>query len=148
LETFVIDSLERSLQLDPMEELEARIEIAEHMLRRAREELEEGDAVQASEKLYRAVEECIKILACLEGLEECRRAREEGQWWPKLLSKAARKLTAKLGTSLPREAWEEAYDLHVHGFHEHALSVNEVKQSLPVIEKLLEYVKGRLGRLG
>ena len=27
--------------------------------------------MQASEKLYRAVEECIKVLACLEVLEEC-----------------------------------------------------------------------------
>ena len=56
-----------------MEELETRMEIAEYMLRRAREELEQGDPVQASEKLYKAVEECIKVLACLEDLEECRR---------------------------------------------------------------------------
>jgi len=44
------------------------------MLRRAWEELERGDPVQASEKLYKAAEECIKILACLENLDEYRRA--------------------------------------------------------------------------
>ena len=70
--------------------------IAEYMLERAREELKRGNPIQASEKLYKAVEECIKTLACLEGLEECERARREGQWWTKLLSRAASKLARKL----------------------------------------------------
>ena len=77
LESFVLEAVERMLELDPREEVEARLEIAKYMLRRGREELEKGDPVQASEKLYKAAEECIKILACVEGLEECRRAREE-----------------------------------------------------------------------
>ena len=55
-EAFVIEAVERVL------ELEARPAIAEHMLRRARE-----------------------------GLEECRRAGEEGGWWSKLLGRAARR---------------------------------------------------------
>ena len=144
VEAFVLEAIERSLELDPREELEARLAIAEYMLERAREELERGDPVQASEKLYKAVEECIKTLACLEGLEECGEARREGQWWTKLLSRAARKLARKLNEPIILEAWKSAYDLHIHGFHEHALGIEEVKEDLPVVEKLVRYTKRRL----
>ena len=143
VETLVIAAIEDRLELDPSEELETRLEIAKHMLRRGLEELERGDAVQASEKLYKAVEECIKILACLEELEECRVGKEVG-WWTKLLSRAARKLSSKLGLEMIRIAWEEGYDLHVHGFREHGLGIDEVKQSVPIIEKLVEYTEKRL----
>ncbi len=77
VEAIIIEAVQRSLNLDPEEELETRLEIAKHMVQRAKEELERGDAVQASEKLYKAVEECIKVLACLHDIEECKRAREE-----------------------------------------------------------------------
>lgn len=145
-ESFIVEAVERMLRLDPREELETRVSIAEHMLRRGREELEKGDAVQASEKLYKAVEECIKALACLEGLEECRRAQEEGGWWSKLLGRAAHKLSRRLGEPVILEAWEAGFDLHVHGFHEHAYSVEDVRESLPPIEKLVEYTKRYVDR--
>jgi len=142
LESFVLEAVERMLELDPRE---ARLEIAKYMLRRGREELEKGDPVQASEKLYKAAEECIKILACVEGLEECRRAREERGWWSKLLSKAARRLALRLGENLVLVvAWLNAYDLHVHGFHEHCLGVDEVRGSLPAIEELVSYTEERI----
>ncbi len=143
-ESFVLEAIERMLELDPREEASMRLEIAKHMLRRAKEELERGDAVQASEKLYKAVEECIKILACLDGLEECRRAREEGGWWTRLLSRAARRLALRLGEKLILEAWSQGYDLHVHGFHEHSLDVREVEESLPVVEKLVDYTERKM----
>lgn len=148
LESFVIEAVEAALQLDPDEELRARLSVAEHMLARAREELRRGDPVQASEKLYKAVEECIKVLACLEGLEECAVARREGRWWTRLLSRAARRLARALGEPLILEAWGQAYDLHVHGFHEHALDVEDVEQGLPAAERLVSYVRGRLGASG
>ncbi len=149
IESFVLEAVERALGLDPREELEARLAIAEHMLRRAREELGRGDAVQASEKLYKAVEECIKILACLEGLEECRKAREEGQWWSRLLARAASRLSRRLGEPVILEAWEAGFDLHVHGFHEHAFDAEDVMLRLPPVENLVEYTKRRLReRLG
>ena len=47
-------------KLDPHETAEARIELAERYLAEAREYISKGDAVQASEKLYRVTEECIK----------------------------------------------------------------------------------------
>jgi len=144
LESFVLEAIERMLNLDPSEEIEARLEIAKHMLKRAREEIEKGDAIQASEKLYKAVEECIKILTCIEGLEECRRAREEGGWWTKLLSRAARKLALRLGEKIVLEAWSQGYDLHVHGFHEHSLGVDEVKESLPTVEQLIKFTEEKV----
>lgn len=143
-ESFIIEAIEKTLVLDPNEELGTRMAIAEHMLERAREELRKGDAVQASEKLYKAVEECIKILACLEELEECHRAHEEGRWWTKLLSRAARRLARSLGSRIVIEAWSQGYDLHIHGFHEHALAVDDVAETLPVIEKLVAYTKEKL----
>ena len=140
----VLEAIERMLELDPGEEVETRLEIAKRMLRRAREELGRGDPVQASEKLYRAVEECIKILACLEGLDMCRRARGEGGWWTKLLAQAASRLAQRLGEKLVLEAWLNAYDLHVHGFHEHAYTVEDIEPRVEVVERLITYTKNRL----
>ena len=140
-ESFMLEAVTEKLSSDPREEYQARIAIAEHMLERAREELDRGDPVQASEKLYKAVEECIKVLACLEALEECRRAREEGGWWSRLLARAARRLSRRLSEKLILEAWSQAFDLHVHGFHEHSLGVEDVRETLPVVERLVEYTK-------
>ncbi len=144
VEAFIIEAVQRLLNLDPEEELETRLEIAKHMLQRAREELERGDAVQASEKLYKAVEECIKVLACLYDIEECRRAREEGGWWTRLLAKAARRLSSILKSRLIIDAWSQGFDLHVHGFHEHGLSKEDVEISLPVVKELVRYTAEQL----
>jgi len=43
--------------------VEARIELAEKYLAEAKEYMGKGDAVQASERIYKVVEECIKALA-------------------------------------------------------------------------------------
>lgn len=118
------------------------------MLRRGREELKKGDPIQASEKLYKAVEECIKILACLEGLEECSQARREGGWWTKLLSRAARRLARRLNKPLILEAWSQGYDLHVHGFHEHALTAEDVAETLPAVGELVTYTRNTLKSRG
>lgn len=145
-EAFVLEDVGERLDLDPAEEMWTRLEVAEYMLRRGREELARGDPVQASEKLYKAVEECIKILACLEELNVCRRAREEGGWWTKLLAQAASRLTRKLGEKLVLEAWVNAYDLHVHGFHQHAYTVEDVESRVEVVERLVTYTRTRLER--
>ena len=102
--------------------------------------------MQASEKLYKAVEECIKVLACLDNLEECSRAATEAQWWTRLLACAALELARSHQEPLILEAWSLGYDPHVHGFHEHALAKEDVEIRLPVIEKLVEYTKQVLRR--
>ncbi len=47
---------------DPEESMRERMSIAEKYLNEAREYINKGDAVQASEKLYKAAEEVIKAL--------------------------------------------------------------------------------------
>jgi post-segregation antitoxin (ccd killing protein) len=144
LEALILDVLAEKLSRDPAEELWNRLEVAEHMIRRAREELDKGDPVEASEKIYKAVEEAVKVLARLHGLEECRRARDEGGWWSRLLAWAARRLAVITGDDLVVEAWANAFDLHVHGFHEHAYGVEEVEAAIPVVERLVKKAREEL----
>jgi len=135
---FVLKALADTLQLDPDEVAKARVELAEKFLDEARECLARGDAVQASEKLYKVVEECIKALAETYRTPEVSGARKEGRWWTKLLSRAAKTLSRKLNEPLIDVAWSKAYDLHVWGFHEASLDVEHVEIDLPYVEKLLE----------
>ncbi len=144
LESLVLEAVAEKLSSDPSEELANRLSIAGHMLLRAREELEKGDAVQASEKIYKAVEEALKVLACIHSLEECERARREGGWWSRLLARAARRLSRILGAPWIAEAWAEAFDLHVHGFHEHVYSVDDVAPVLPLAERLVRLAGKKL----
>ena len=79
--------------IDPKLAIKARIELAEKYLREAKNFIESGDAVQASEKIYKVVEECIKALAQHHNLPEYQTASKEGRWWIQLLGKASRKLS-------------------------------------------------------
>ena len=49
--------------IDPKLAIKARIELAERYLKEAKDFIRKGDAVQASEKVYKVVEECVKALA-------------------------------------------------------------------------------------
>jgi hypothetical protein len=51
----------------------------ERFLAEGRGYVEKGDPVQASEKIYKAVEECIKALAEKQRLPEFEEARREGR---------------------------------------------------------------------
>jgi len=57
-----IDALINQLKLDPADEGEARVEMAINYLSEAKQYIERDDAVQASEKLYKAAEETIKAM--------------------------------------------------------------------------------------
>ncbi len=59
----VLRALANTLNLDVHELTNARLEIAEKFLEEAKEYIRKRDPVQAFERLYRAVEECIKVLA-------------------------------------------------------------------------------------
>jgi len=65
LESLVLETILRELKLDPNEEAEIRLELAEKSLKEAKSFMEKNDPTQASEKLYKAVEECVKILSQL-----------------------------------------------------------------------------------
>jgi hypothetical protein len=72
-------------------------ELIERLLAEGKEYIANGDPIQASEKLYKAVEECIKLLAEKEKLPEHEEFKKEGRWWSRLLSRSARTLARKLG---------------------------------------------------
>jgi len=64
-------------KLDPGVVAEARIGLAEKFLDEAREYIAKGDAIQASEKLYKVAEECVKALAEVLRVPEAEEALEK-----------------------------------------------------------------------
>ena len=106
--------------------------------------LDEGDTVQASEKLYKAVEEGIKLLARKQNLPEYEQAEKDGRWQSKLLVRAAGRLARDLERREIRDAWLRAFHLHVWGFHECALGIEDIRQDLPSIRWLVNYAKGKI----
>ena len=74
-----------------------------------------GDAVQSSEKLYKAAEEYIQILSERLSLPEVKDAEERGRWTVTLLERAVRKLTGKMGVDV-QLGWDATNHLHVWGF--------------------------------
>jgi hypothetical protein len=114
-----------------------RIEIIKNLFTEAEEYLAKGDAVQSSEKLYKAAEECIKLLSERFNLPEAKKAEEKGRWTVTLLEKAVRKLSDKISIDV-QLGWDSANYLHVWGFHEAKLEVENVKARLPLIKRLIE----------
>jgi hypothetical protein len=115
----------------------SRIEFIRHLLIEAEEYLARGDAAQSSEKLYKAVEECVKALSEHFSLPEVRDAEERGRWTTTLLERAVRKLTSKMGVDV-QLGWDAANHLHVWGFHEAKLEAEDVKARIPLIRRLIE----------
>ncbi len=124
--------------------LKEDIEFIEKILAEGNEYITRGDPVQASEKLYKAVEECVKLLAEEQKLPEYEEAQREGRWWSRLLSKAARRLTRELGEERIANAWTHAFDLHTWGFHERSLGIEDVKQDVPYVRWFVDYIKENL----
>ncbi|ABL89082.1 PaREP1/PaREP8 domain containing family protein [Pyrobaculum islandicum DSM 4184] len=139
-----LEALARALELDPADVAAARVELAERFLAEAEQYVERGDAVQASEKLYKAVEECVKALAEELGVEALGEVRRRGRWDTWLLGRAAREAAERLGEDRVRLAWKDAYDIHVWGFHEAKYDVRDVKAALPLARWLVEFVKSRV----
>jgi len=127
LEALAIEAILRELKLDPSEEAEIHLELARRYLEEAKAYMRRGDAAQASEKLHKAAEESIKALAKRLNTPEVSKAREHGRWYTWLLDKAARRIAKELGERRVKSAWDAAYSLHVWGFHEMKLTVEEVE---------------------
>ncbi len=138
---FVADVLIAALGLDPRDAARAHAELALGMYKEGLAYVERGDVVQASEKLYKAVEEGVKALALSRGLPEAEEAASKGRWTVALLDKAA----DKLGDVVYR-AWDAAYFLHVNGFHEVRIDIDIVRAKLKAIEPMMELVKELAGR--
>lgn len=126
----VVDIVASALDLDLETVIEARLELAEEYLREVEDYIGKGDVVQASEKLYKAVEECVKALAQRYTTSEHQAALKEGRWWTQLLGKVARRRSKMLREPKIEYTWAVAYDVHVWGFHEAKYDVEDLKDDV------------------
>jgi hypothetical protein len=138
----IISTLGKNIDLKTV--VEARIELAEKYFAEAKEYVGRGDAVQASEKMYKVVEECIKALAQHYNMPEHEVAVKEGRWWTQLLGKAARGLSRTLNEPKITDVWARAYDIHVWGFHESKYTIEDINEDIKHIDWLLNYVKQKV----
>uniref|UniRef100_A0A7C1GAM1 Superfamily I DNA and RNA helicase and helicaseubunit n=1 Tax=Thermofilum adornatum TaxID=1365176 RepID=A0A7C1GAM1_9CREN len=114
-----------------------RFELVSRLLVEAEEYLARGDAVQFSEKLYKVAEECVKALSERLGLPEAKEAEVKGGWTVALLERAVRRLAGELGVDV-QLGWDAAGHLHVWGFHEAKLEVEDVEARIPLVKRLVE----------
>ena len=137
VEGLLLDALSAG---DPEESSRERLKIAERYMEECAEYIEKGDAVQASEKAYKAAEEVVKALAEKYRTPEYGRFLREGRWYTYLLSMASKTLAKNLGDWV-QDGWNAAYDLHVWGFHEGKLTIDYVKAGVEKIKKMLNEAK-------
>ncbi len=137
LEDTVLNILIEKLGLDPATVTEARLELAKKYLGEGAE-LVDKDPVQASEKLYKAAEECVRVLAIHLNLSDIiREVEKRGRWTVAELERAVEAISDRIGRWF-EEAWDRAWVLHVWGFHEAKLNSEAVKRRLPYIEKIVK----------
>ncbi|MFP3215920.1 MAG: PaREP1 family protein [Vulcanisaeta sp.] len=141
----IVNALSGSV--DPSLTSEARVVLAEKYLEEAREYIAKGGAIQASEKMYKVVEECIKALTETLNTPETQEARKNGRWFTWLLGEAAKSIADRLSEPVVLEAWAVAYDIHVWGFHEAKYGVDRVMVGLKYVEQLLNLTRRVLDRV-
>ncbi|ADX81882.1 superfamily I DNA and RNA helicase and helicaseubunit [Sulfolobus islandicus] len=122
---------------DPKEEIKLRLDLAKKYMKECEEHLKKNDPVQASEKAYKVAEELIKALAEKFNLEEYQKTLKEGRWYAYLLVSASSKLSQKLGDWV-LSGWDAGYSLHVWGFHEAKLAINDILPRVEKVRKMLE----------
>ncbi|GAY26258.1 archaeal PaREP1/PaREP8 family [Desulfurococcaceae archaeon AG1] len=132
----VIETLAEKLGIDPVEELEARTELAKKYLEEGIR-LTDSNPVQASEKLYKAAEEAVKAAAKILNLPVISNVKERGRWTATDLEKAVETLSKKYGEQIILW-WDAAWTLHVWGFHEAKLDSEAVRTRIPYIEKMIQ----------
>lgn len=134
VEDLIISAISR---IDPQDSIKLRFEIAKRFLSEAEDYLSKGDIIQSSEKAYKVAEEVIKALAEKFNLPEYQQALREGKWYTYSLANAAGKLALSLGKWV-KEGWDSAYVLHVWGFHEGKLDLENVRLRIQDVKNLLE----------
>ena len=143
VESFIVDLLADKLGMDPVEEAEIHLELAEKFLTEG-VELVDKDPIQASEKLYKAAEECIKAIAKYLKLEDIlSKVRSRGRWTITDLEKTARIAAERIGEDI-YVGWDRANYLHIWGFHEAKIDVQSVKARIPYIEKMVKKLREEL----
>jgi hypothetical protein len=149
VESLVVDLLVRTLNLDPQATCEVHLELSLRYLGEGRA-LVGKDPVQASEKLYKAAEEAVKALAIFYNLQDVLAGVEEkGRWTVSYLEKAVEAISERLGGWF-LQSWDNAWALHVWGFHEAKLDSKAVEIRLPYVERMVleaeKIIRGRVGK--
>lgn len=122
------------------------LNIARRFLVEGKRYIELKDPIQASEKLYKSAEEAVKALAEKYGIEAYADAEQKGRWTVSLLEKAVRELSEKFGDDI-RRWWDTAYRLHVNGFHETKLTIDDVNIRVSDIDRLVKFSGGEKGEI-
>jgi hypothetical protein len=148
VESLVVDLLVRTLNLDPQVVSGIHLELSHRYLGEGRA-LVNRDPVRASEKLYKAAEEAVKALVIFYNLQEIlSRVEGRGRWVVSDLEKAVEAISERLGGWF-LQSWDNAWALHVWGFHEAKLDSKAVEMRLPYIERMVleaeRIVRGRIG---
>ncbi len=148
VESLVVDLLTRALNLDPQVVSDIHLELSLKYLDEGRT-LVDRDPVQASEKLYKAAEEAVKALAIFYKLQDVLGGVEEkGRWTVSYLEKAVEAISERLGGWF-LQSWDNAWALHVWGFHEAKLDSKAVEMRLPYVERMVleteKIIRGRIG---
>jgi len=125
------------------DETRRHLELAERFLVDGKE-LIGKDPVQASEKLYKAAEEAVKIIAIALKLPEADEAARRGGWTTGLLEDAVMNIMRILKVDELYHWWDSAYKLHVDGFHEARLKSDDVRLRLRDVEALVNLAKNAL----
>jgi hypothetical protein len=147
VESLVVDLLVRTLKLDPQVAVEAHLELSRRYFGEGRA-LVNRDPVQASEKLYKAAEEAVKALAIFYDLQDVLAGVEEkGRWTVSYLEKAVEAISERLGGWF-LQSWDNAWALHVWGFHEAKLDSKAVEMRLQYVERMVleaeKIIRGRI----
>ncbi len=102
--------------------------------------MKKDELVQACEKIYKAAEDAVKILATKEYAPKVYDAAEHnGRWLASLLKEAVRRIEDRLGEDVGR-GWYAAWFLHVEGFHERRLSKEDIAWGLKHVKKLIKLI--------
>ena len=137
VEELILSALSR---VDLKESIKLIIELAEKYMAEAFKYLDKGDAVQASEKAYKAAEEVVKALSEKFKLHEYQQAVKEGRWYTYTLGNTSSTLSTKLGNWV-LDGWSIAYFLHAWGFHEAKLTTSDITSYLNRVKEMLEEAK-------
>ena len=121
---------------DPSEPIRLRLELAKKFLAEAKEYMGKGDTAQASEKAYKAAEEVVKALAEKFNTPEYQQAVKEGRWYTYWLGSVVIRLRKTLGDWVST-GWTSAYYLHVWGFHENKITLDEVISYIDDVERMV-----------
>lgn len=106
------------------------------LVKDAEELLKKNDSLQASEKLYKVAEECVKKLAIKHDMA----LKDKRKWNTIELTDFARRLKGIYGENLYNN-WTIALEkLHKDGFHENGLTTLEVFESIHNVTELLDLI--------